>query len=111
MIRLDAMWLSASPVDMRADADRLLAVVVTTLGLPRAHHGYLFANAPATRIKLFVHDGFGVWCAAQRLNAGRFLWLPAASATPAALELTRARPGAGTALGAAARDEREITKA
>lgn len=28
----------------------------------------------ATRIKLLVHDGFGVWCAARRLNRGRFVW-------------------------------------
>ena len=21
-----------------------------------------------------MHDGFGVWCAARRLNAGRFAW-------------------------------------
>jgi transposase len=27
-----------------------------------------------TRIKLLVHHGFGVWCAARRLNQGRFVW-------------------------------------
>src|SRR6187431_2565688 len=47
---------------------------LTTTGAARAHHGYLFANARATRIKLLVHDGFGVWCAARRLNAGHFAW-------------------------------------
>ena len=41
-------------------------------GSARAHHGYLFANIRGTSIKLLVHDGFGVWCAAWRLNAGRF---------------------------------------
>jgi transposase len=91
MIRVDALWLCARPVDMRAGADRLLAAVVTTLGQARAHHGYLFANARATRIKLIVHDGFGIWCAARRLNAGRFVWLSATSSAPAALELTRAQ--------------------
>jgi hypothetical protein len=25
-------------------------------------------------MKLLVHDGFGVWCAARRLHAGRFVW-------------------------------------
>lgn len=59
-----------------------------TLGRARAHHGYLFANARATRIKLLVHDSFGLWCASRRLNAGRFVWLPAGSTMPA-LELTR----------------------
>jgi transposase len=63
MIRIDALWLCSQPQDMRAGADRLLTVVVNTLGEARAHHGYLFANARASRLKLLVHDGFGVWCA------------------------------------------------
>jgi transposase len=74
MIRIDALWLCAKPVDMRAGAERLLAHVVHALGSANAHHGYLFANARATRIKMIVHDGFGVWCAARRLNIGRFAW-------------------------------------
>jgi transposase len=74
MIRIDALWLCSQPQDMRAGADRLLAVVVNTLGEACAHHGYLFANARASRIKLLVHDGFGVWCATRRLHAGRFIW-------------------------------------
>ena len=74
MIRIDSLWLAVQPTDMRAGADRLLASVVQAFGSAQAHHGYLFANARATRIKLLVHDGFGVWCAARRLNAGRFAW-------------------------------------
>ena len=89
MLRIDALWLCAQPVDMRAGAERLLAAVVTTLGEARAHHGYLFANARATRVKLLVHDGFGIWCAARRLHAGRFAWVRADLASPAALQLTR----------------------
>jgi transposase len=91
VIRIDALWLCAQPLDMRAGSERLLAAVVSTLGQARAHHGYLFANARATRIKLLVHDGFGVWCAARRLNVGRFVWLPTSTTAPAALELTRAQ--------------------
>jgi transposase len=87
LIRIDAMWLAVEPVDMRAGADRLLARVVQVFGAARAHHGYLFANARGTRVKLVVHDGFGVWCATRRLNAGRFLW-PAPN-TPALPALTR----------------------
>jgi transposase len=54
---------------MRAGADRLLNIVVNTVGAASAHHGYLFANLRATRIKLLVHDGFGVWCATRRLHS------------------------------------------
>jgi transposase len=91
MIRIDAMWLAADPIDMRAGADRLLARVVQVFGAAQAHHGYLFANARGTRIKLLVHDGFGVWCAARRLNAGRFAWVPATTTSPVPLSLTNAQ--------------------
>lgn len=74
MIRIDAMWLATQPVDMRSGADRLIARVVQVFGAAQAHHGYLFANARGTRMKLVVHDGFGVWCATRRLNQGRFFW-------------------------------------
>lgn len=80
MIRIDAMWLAVEPVDMRAGADRLLARVVQVFGSAQAHQGYLFANARGTRVKLVVHDGFGVWCATRRLNQGRFFW-PSDAAT------------------------------
>jgi transposase len=91
VIRIDALWLCTQPLDMRAGPERLLATVVTTLGQARAHHGYLFANARANRIKLLVHDGFGVWCAARRLNAGHFVWVAGRGQAPAALELSRAQ--------------------
>ena len=85
MIRIDSMWLCVEPLDMRAGADRLLARVVEVFGGAQAHHGYLFANARGTRIKLLVHDGFGVWCAVRRLNQGRFVWPSAAAGTLPAL--------------------------
>ena len=50
MIRLDAMW----PQDMRVGAERLLNVVVNSVGCARAHHRSLVANARASRIKLLV---------------------------------------------------------
>lgn len=89
MIRIDAVWLAAEAVDMRAGADRLLAKVVQVFGAAQAHHGYLFANARATRIKLLVHDGFGVWCAARRLNKGAFEWPRAGASDAAALTLSK----------------------
>ena len=89
MIRIDTLWLCTQPQDMRAGADRLLNVVVNTVGAAQAHHGYLFANARATRMKLLVHDGFGVWCATRRLQAGRFVWHTAeAGAAAPALQLS-----------------------
>ena len=83
MIRIDAVWLAVHPIDLRTGADRLLASVVQVFGAAQAHHGYLFANARSTRIRLLVHDGFGVWCAARRLNKGSFEW-PRNVATAAA---------------------------
>ena len=89
MIRIDAMWLAVEPVDMRAGADRLIARVVEVFGAAQAHHGYLFANARSTRVKLVLHDGFGVWCAARRLNQGRFVWPNATNGTLPALTKTQ----------------------
>jgi transposase len=90
VIRIDALWLCTRPQDMRAGAERLLAAVVNTLGQAQAHHGYLFANARATRLKLLVHDGFGVWCAVRRLHAGHFVWASQAlGGTAPALQLSQ----------------------
>ena len=76
---------------MRAGPERLLARVVQVFGHAQAHHGYLFGNARATRIKLLVHDGFGVWCAARRLNVGHFLWPREAHTGAAPMSLTQAQ--------------------
>lgn len=79
MIRVDAVWLATAPLDMRAGPDTALARVVSVFGAARPHHAYCFANARATRIKVLVHDGVGIWLAARRLHTGRFVW-PTASA-------------------------------
>lgn len=68
MIRIDALWLCTQPLDMRAGPERLLATVVSTQGQARAHHGYLFANARANRIKLLVHTTALV-CGARRAGS------------------------------------------
>jgi hypothetical protein len=73
VIRIDALWLCTKPVDMCCGAERLPAHVVHALGSANAHHSYVFANVRATRIKMLVHDSFGVWCAARRLNVERFV--------------------------------------
>lgn len=89
LIQLDTLWLAVQPIDMRVGADRLLAHVVRVFGAAQAHHGYLFANARATRIKLLVHDGFGVWCAARRMNIGGFVWPREGALEHSPLTLTR----------------------
>lgn len=74
MIRVDALWLAVEPLDMRAGTEAALTRVVSVFGAARPHHAYLFANRRANRMKVVVHDGIGVWLAARRLNAGRFIW-------------------------------------
>ena len=54
MIRIDAVWLAAEPLDMRAGTETALARVVRVFGEARVHHAYLFANRRANRIKLLV---------------------------------------------------------
>ena len=83
MIRIDAIWLATDPIDMRVGMDTALARVVKVFGAARPHHAYLFANKRATRIKVLVYDGFGIWLASRRLNKGRFVWTDCAQLTVA----------------------------
>jgi len=83
LIRVDAVWLAVDPLDMRAGADSALARVVAVFGAARPHTAYLFANRRATRMKVLVHDGVGIWLAARRLHVGKFCWPGNASGTVA----------------------------
>jgi transposase len=74
LIRVDAIWLAVQPLDMRLGTEAALARVVGVFGAAHPHHAYLFANRRANRMKALVHDGIGVWLAARRLNAGKFVW-------------------------------------
>jgi transposase len=76
LIRVDAVWLATTPLDMRAGTETALARVVQFFGGARPHHAYLFANRSATGMKALVHDGMGVWLAARQLYRGRFVWPP-----------------------------------
>jgi transposase len=60
VIRIDAAWFAVEPLDMRAGVDKALARVVNVFGEARAHHAYLFINKRANRMKVLVHDGFGL---------------------------------------------------
>ena len=88
MIRVDALWLAVEPLDLRAGTEAALARVVSVFGSAHPHHAYLFTNKRANRLKVLVHDGIGVWLAARRLNAGKFIW-PRDAATTASI--TRAQ--------------------
>lgn len=74
MIRVDRIWLATEALDMRSGADRMLARIIEVFGGAQPHHAYCFANRRATRMKVLVHDGVGVWVALRRLNRGRFVW-------------------------------------
>lgn len=89
MIRIDAAWLATAPLDMRAGTDTALARVVAVFGAAHPHHAYLFANKRATRLKVLVHDGIGVWLCARRLHQGHFVW-PTPGGTPQ-ISLSRAQ--------------------
>ena len=89
MIRIDALWLATAPIDMRMGTERLLAQVVQVFGAAQAHHGYLFANARGNRMKLLLHDGFGMCCSARRLNKGGFKWPRGGPNISASITLTK----------------------
>ena len=86
MIRVEAVWLAVEPVDLRAGMDTVLARVVAVFGAAQPHQAYLFTNRRGNRIKVLVHDGFGVWLAVRRLHRGRFIW---ASVGAGRLSVTR----------------------
>jgi transposase len=73
VIRVDAAWFAVEALDMRAGVDTALARVVSVFGEARAHHAYLFINKRANRMKVLVHDGFGLWLCARRLYEGSFI--------------------------------------
>jgi len=51
LIRIDAVWLATTPLDMRAGTETALARVVQVFGGAKPHHAYLF-NRRATRMKV-----------------------------------------------------------
>jgi transposase len=85
LIRIDAAWLAVEPLDMRAGTDTALARVVSVCGSAKAHHAYLFANRRASRMKILIHDGFGLWLCARRLHRGQFVWATSVSGSTVTL--------------------------
>ena len=76
MLRIEAIWLAVGASDLRGGMDSLLGQVIARFGSAQPHHTYVFANRRATRMKVLVHDGYGVWLANRRLNQGRFQLRP-----------------------------------
>lgn len=74
ILRIDEIWLSREPLDMRSGPETTLARVVKAFGAAKPHCAYVFANKRANRVKVLVCDGFGIWLAARRLHQGRFVW-------------------------------------
>lgn len=87
MIRIDAIWLAVEPLDMRAGTESALARVVSVFGEAKTHHAYVFTNRRANRIKVLVHDGYGLWLCARRLHQGGFVWASPASGATRSLTL------------------------
>jgi transposase len=73
VIRVDEAWFAVEALDMRAGVDTALARVVGMFGQAHAHHAYVFVNKRANRMKVLVHDGFGLWLCARRLYEGSFI--------------------------------------
>jgi transposase len=71
--RIDAAWFAVEPLDMRAGANTALGRVVSVFGEAQVHHAYLFINKRANRMKVLVHDGFGLWLCARKLYEGHFI--------------------------------------
>lgn len=74
MIRIEAIWLAVGSSDLRGGMDRLLGQVIGRFGAAQPHHAYVFANRRATRLKVLVFDGAGIWLCARRLQEGSFAW-------------------------------------
>jgi transposase len=65
--------MAVEPLDMRSGVDTVLGRVVSVFGAARSHHAYLFLNRRTNRLKVLVHDGFGLWLCARRLQQGHFV--------------------------------------
>ena len=67
MIRVERIWLATEALDMRSDADRMLARIIEVFGSAQPQCD------PVDRCRKNI-DGVGVWVALRRLNRRRFVW-------------------------------------
>lgn len=64
---MHGLYLCHTPIDMRPGFDGVLARVIHWFGCVCPHCADAFINARGNRIKLFIHDGLGLWLAQRRL--------------------------------------------
>jgi transposase len=75
MIRVEQVWLVVQRVDMRLGIDGLSLRIQQALGRsPCDGSAFAFTNRRASRLKLLVWDGGGVWLCQRRLHQGHFVW-------------------------------------
>ncbi len=74
MIPIDRpIYVSVSPVDLRASFDKLAALVVQGLGRdPRDGALFVFINRAKNRLKILFHDHTGYCLHHKRLDRGTF---------------------------------------
>lgn len=85
MIQPNQVWLVVEAVDMRGGIDGLSQRIQNLLGRsPCDGTAYAFRNRRATRLKLLIWDGTGVWLYQRRLHQGGFVW-PSAETTTVTL--------------------------
>ena len=81
MIRIDEIWLSTQPMDMRAGMDTTMAQVVRAFGYIKPHCAYLFCNKRGHRMKVLIQTKISKPSLQQiidsivfRLDMGHLLW-------------------------------------
>ena len=74
MMEVEAIWLAVGASDLRGGIDRWLGLVIGRFGAAQPHHAYVFANRRATRLKVLLYDGAGMWLCTRRLQEGSFAW-------------------------------------
>ncbi len=71
MIRIDEIWLSTQPMDMRASTNTAMVRVLIAFG-------YINRITPTCSVitwssyERVVHDGLGIWLCDWRLEQGKF---------------------------------------
>ena len=75
MIRIDEIWLSTQPMDMRAGMDTTMAQVVRAFGYIKPHCAYLFCNKRGHRMKVLVLMDWASGCVPGGWNRANFTGL------------------------------------